>query len=303
MKCKGFLVIDLIKVFIKVVENSNFTKAGKALNMAPSSIARSIDNLENILKVTLFRRSTRQLTLTEEGQYFLDGAASLLEESERLIISTSQIHDQRRQCIKISVFESFGNLIVCPLIPKFLALYPDAQIDIELENRLVDLHAENIDLAIRIGHPMDSSLHARKLMNNDTLLCASPNYLAQHGSPQRPSELINHNCLLINYDRQKSSWYFQRDDDTVKVNVSGNFKSRSGSPLLTAAINDCGILLLSSWMLTDYINKGQLLPCLPEWKALQHELDSGEIYLLWKKDKFPSPFVRKFIDYLVSEIK
>lgn len=296
-------MIDLIKIFIKVVENSNFTKAGKALNMAPSSIARNIDNLENILNVTLFKRSTRQLTLTDEGNYFLEGAINLLEESERLIVSTSHIHDQRLQTIKISVFESFGNLVICPLIPKFLQLHPEAQIEIELENRLVDLHAENINLAIRIGHPMDSSLHARKLMNDGALLCASPQYLAKHGKPQIPEDLAKHNCLLINYDRQISSWFFHRKGKTTKVNVSGNFKSRSGSPLLTAALNDCGILLLSSWMLPDHINDNKLVPCLTDWRASQHEQDNDEIYLLWKKDKFPSPLLRKFIDFLVKEIK
>ncbi len=204
-------MLDLIRIFDQVVESGSFSKAGHALHMAPSSIARNIDNLEEKIQTTLFKRSTRQLILTEEGLYFHQKSIQLLQDSDKLLSEMKGSNEEPEGMLRISVFESFGNLVLASFIPEFLALYPKVQIELELDNKVVDLNSENIDIAIRIGTPQDSRLKARKLMVNYTSLVASPTYLAKYHSINKPDDLHDHNCLLISHERQRNHWFFKKE--------------------------------------------------------------------------------------------
>ncbi|MGF1724835.1 LysR family transcriptional regulator [Photobacterium nomapromontoriensis] len=296
-------MLELIRVFTQVVTSGSFSKAGQALKMAPSSVARNIDNLEQQLQVTLFKRSTRQLLLTEEGEYFLIGATKLMNDADLLIRSMDKTNAIPSGSLRISVFESFGNLIISPILPAFLERYPMINVDIDLNNKMVDMNVENIDLAIRIGKPADSSLNGRMLMTNHTTLCASPDYLKRHGEPQTPEDISEHNCLLLSHDRQRNYWHFSQKKQHKKIPVQGNLCSRGGSPLMAAALGGGGILLLSSWMVDDLIAEGKLQQVLPDWIASQHEHSSGEIYAVYRGSKYPQPQIRAFLDFLVDAIK
>jgi len=296
-------VLNLIRVFIKVIETGSFSKAGAVLKMAPSSVARNIDSLEQELGTTLIKRSTRKLVLTEEGQQFLEGAEKLLSQADQLKTSLSQVNEEPAGVLRISVFESFGRQIVSPILPEFLAKYPKVKIEINLDNQMVDLSRDNIDLGIRIGRPADSSLRARKLLNNYTWLCASPDYLAKAPPLTQPADLINHNCLLLSQDRQVTHWYFKKDKEKLKVAVNGNLSSKGGTPLLEAAVNGGGIVQMSQWMMLDLINAKQLEICLPHWKPSLHEDTSGEVYAVYLGNKFLRPALRAFIDFLVMKLE
>jgi len=273
------------------------------LNMAPSSVARNIDNLERDFNATLLKRSTRQLLLTEAGEQFLAGARKLLSDEAALKASLSEQDKQPEGVLRISVFEGFGRVKVCPILSGFLAKYPQVQIEIDLDNQLVDLHSENVDIAIRIGTPVDSSLHARMLMANQTLLCASPGYLAQFGTPKKPDDLLQHNCLRLDRDRQRTYWHFRKAKQYKKVAVHGNLISRGGTPILEAAIHDGGIVQLSSWMMDNLVADGTLVRCLPDWQPSLSEHSSGDIYALYSGGKHMRPVIRAFIDYLVQALK
>jgi len=296
-------VLNRIKVFIKVIDTGSFSKAGIVLNMAPSSIARKIDSLEHELGTTLIKRSTRKLTLTEDGYQFLQGAEQLLIEADQLKASIGQINKEPEGVLRISVFESFGRQIVSPLLPEFLQQYPKVKIEINLDNQMIDLNRENIDLGIRIGRPADSSLRARKLLTNHTWLCASPAYLAQTTPPIRPEDLANHNCLILSQERQRTYWYFKKDKKQIKVPVQGNLCSKGGTPLLEAAVNGGGIVLMSQWMMLDLINANKLRVCLPSWEPSMHQDSSGEVYAVYLGDKYLRPVLRVFIDFLVNKIE
>lgn len=292
-----------MRIFIKVVEFGSFSKAADVLNMAPSSVARNIDNLERDFNATLLKRSTRQLLLTEAGEQFLAGARKLLSDEASLKASLSEQDKQPEGVLRISVFEGFGRVKVCPILSGFLAKYPQVQIEIDLDNQLVDLHSENVDIAIRIGTPVDSSLHARMLMANQTLLCASPGYLAQFGTPKKPDDLLQHNCLRLDRDRQRTYWHFRKAKQYKKVAVHGNLISRGGTPILEAAIHDGGIVQLSSWMMDNLVADGTLVRCLPDWQPSLSEHSSGDIYALYSGGKHMRPVIRAFIDYLVQALK
>ncbi|MCG9730611.1 LysR family transcriptional regulator [Shewanella sp. Isolate13] len=295
-------MLNAMRIFIKVVELGSFSKAANVLNMAPSSVARNIDALEQDFNALLLKRSTRQLLLTEAGEQFLEGARKLVDDEERLKISLSEQDKQPEGTLRISVFEGFGRVKICPILPRFLTQYPKVKIEIDLDNRLVDLHSENVDIAIRIGKPADSSLHGRMLMANQTSLCASANYLKQFGTPKKPEDLQRHNCLLLDRDRQRTHWHFRKGKQYKKVPVSGNLTSRGGTPILEAAIHHGGIVQLSSWMMDDLIQKGNLVRCLPEWTPSLSEHSSGDIYALYRGGKHMRPAVRAFIDYLVLSL-
>ncbi|MBL4823357.1 MAG: LysR family transcriptional regulator [Colwellia sp.] len=294
-------MLKSVRIFLKVVEQGSFSKAGKILNMAPSSVTRAVDNLEYELKSELFKRSTRQLLLTDKGHFFLQGASNLVAESDSLLMSMTGASKEPEGSLRISVFESFGRLSVCPIIAEFLQKYPKITIEIELENKVVDLAAENIDLAIRIGTPKDSSLKFRHLMLNHTFVCASPDYLAKNENIAQPEDLAAHNCLLLNQQRQRAYWYFKKNRRNVKVLVSGNLKSKGGTPLLEAALCGLGVVQLSNWVISDYVKSGQLVVCLNDWQPLLHEQSSGNVYAVYKQGIYKNPNIRLFLDYLVDK--
>lgn len=296
-------MFELIKIFDQVVESGSFSQAGRALNMAPSSVARNIDNLESKVKASLFKRSTRQLILTEEGQYFYEQSVKILRDSDRLLEEMKGNQGAPEGVLRVSVFESFGNLCLTPLIPEFLERYPNIQVELELDNNVVDLNSENFDVAIRIGTPRDSRLKARHLLTNNALLVAAPSYIEKYGTIVQPEDLQHHNCLLIHHERQRNYWYFKKKAANKKVLVTGNLISKGGSPLLHAALSGVGVLLLSDWMLKPYLVNGQLRVLLPDWKSMHSEQGSGEIFAIYKNTQYPRPHVRLFINFLVEKLE
>jgi DNA-binding transcriptional LysR family regulator len=289
------------RIFLKVVELGSFSKAAKVLNMAPSSVTRAIDNLEHELKSELLKRSTRQLLLTDKGHVFLEGASNLVSDCDSLLMSMAGSSKEPEGSLRISVFESFGRLIVCPIIPDFLKKYPKITIEVELENKVLDLATENIDLAIRIGTPKDSNLKFRNIIPNHTFVCASQDYLATNGTIEQPEDLSLHNCLVLNQERQRTYWHFKKSRRNVKVLVSGNLKSKGGTPLLEAALCGLGVAQLSNWIVSDYVKSGQLVVCLRDWEPLLNEQSSGSVYAVYKQGIYKNPNIKLFLDYLVEK--
>jgi len=295
-------MLQSARIFIKVMDSGSFSKAAQALKMAPSSVTRHVDKLEESLEITLIKRSTRTLTLTEQGEVFLAQVRKLVEEADSLFSSFKQENTEPQGQLKLSVFESFGERYLCPLIPKFLAQYPKIVLDIQIDGRVVNLQKDNFDLAIRIGRPEDSNLKYRKLLSNETMTCASPAYLQEYGAPKTPEDLTSHNCLALRRDRQITVWHFQNSTRTKQINVQGNLSSRGGTPLLEAALQDVGIVQLPHWMVTPYIKNKKLVQCLPDWESSLYADGSGEVYIVYPNQSFTKPAVRSFIDFIVAII-
>lgn len=300
-------MLDLIRIFLKVADLGSFSKTGQVLHLAPSSITRSINKLEAELDVRLFKRSTRALVLTEEGHQFYQRAGHLLDEADGLVSSMQGSRSEPEGRLRISAFEGFGRAFISPLLPEFLSRCPKVTIELELDNQIVDLNSENVDLGIRIGLPSDSNLNARLLLANKTILCASPSYLKKHGIPTIPEDLSEHNCLTLNRDRQRTYWHFRntnshKQSEYKKIIVDGNITSKGGTPLVEAAVNHGGIVLISSWMVKDLIKEGKLVSCLPDWQGSLFEESSGVIYAVYQGNKYLKPSLRVFIDFMVEKL-
>ena len=228
--------------------------------------------------------------------------AKILVDANKLISEMKGDRSEPQGVLRISVFESFGNLVIAPILPRFLAQYPKVTVEIDLNNDLVDLHRENIDVAIRIGTPQDSNLKARRLMPNLTSLVATPEYLASHPVIEQPDDIQHHNCLLISHCRKRHYFYCSNGGELQRVPVTGNLISKGGSPLLSAALSGSGLLLLSTWMVEPYLKTQQLIEVLPNWITRSSAEGSGEIFAIYKGMEYPKPHVRAWLDFLIKEI-
>ncbi|MGL1921258.1 MAG: LysR family transcriptional regulator [Hyphomicrobiales bacterium] len=295
-------MLDTVKIFLKVVELGSFSQTAKVLNMAPSSIARAIDGLENDLQTTLFKRSTRKLILTDKGHLFLLGAGKLLADMDAIRSDLTDQKNEPQGRLRISAFETYGRLIICPLLPKFLEKYPHVSIEFELENRMCDLAAENIDIGIRIGTPVNSNLKSRILAPLETRVFAAPKYLRKHPKITEPKDLATHNCLTFTRDHVATYWHFERGNECEKIQVRGNLASKGGSVLLQTALAGLGVVLMSDWLVGKHVEQGQLMPCLEDWQASLSTGNKSQIYLVYQDATFPNPLVRLFIDFLIANI-
>lgn len=295
-------MLDELRIFVKCAECGSFSRASRALGFSPSSVSRSVGKLESRLAAKLFKRSTRQVALTDAGQNFLAGARKVLSELDDALAMIHAPQKEAEGSLKISVFETFGRLRICPLIPGFLHANPKVRIELMLDNQVVDLYRDEVDLAIRIGRPEDSRLKARKLMTNQMRLCASRVYLQKHGEPANPRVLRDHNCLVLNHGRQITWWHFHKKHDYQKVQVSGNVNSVGGTPLLEAARQGIGITMLADWMVADDIDNGTLASILPAWQPSLYAGGSGDIYAVFLNDRYMKPALRSFVEYLCDQI-
>lgn len=202
--------------------------------------------------------------------------------------------------LRISVFESFGRLCVCPSVPDFLMQHPKIRLELLLDNQLADLYKDEIDLAIRIGRPRDSRLKARRLVENRMRLCATPEYLARHGIPTKPDDLADHNCLVLSRSRRIAWWHFRQGEHAQKVQVSGSLMSIGGTPLLEAGIQGAGLIMLPEWMVASYIHSGVLVGVLEKWEPSIYQSGSGGVYAVYLDDPKTKPIIRSFIDHLLT---
>ncbi len=295
-------MLEAIRIFIKSAECGSFSRAGAVLGISPSSVSRQIDKLEKDLATKLFKRSTRHLVLTDSGESFLEKVTKTMSDLEAVFTATRSAPDTIAGELRISVFESFGRLRICPAIPGFLTLYPEIKLELLLDNQLADLYKDNIDLAIRIGRPEDSRLKARKLMENRMLLCASPAYLARCGLPAKPHDLADHNCLVLSGGRRITWWHFRRGEEVEKIQVSGNLTSGGGTPLLEAAIHGVGLVLLAEWIVGCHINAGNLINLMEQWEPSLYENGSSDVYAVYLDNPNTKPAIRAFLDHLLVSL-
>lgn len=294
-------MLDSITVFLKVNALGNFAAAARALNLAPSSVTRQIEKLEQTLGQRLFHRTTRSLNLTDAGKIFLEEASQIEEHWQQARLRL-QFSEEPAGNLNISVFESFGRLYVSPIAVAFVQRYPRVNLNLQLDDRIVDLHRDNIDIAIRSGRPGDSGLKARLLSRKQLLLVATPDYLQRHGTPQHPSELQHHNCLSFNRHHTQQHWFFRKGNEQSKVAVSGNFTAVGGDPVLRAALAGLGIAITAEWMKEHEDYRGNLVPVLGDWQVSLTEEDSTGIFALYKNDPFQRPAVSAFLDWLTARI-
>jgi DNA-binding transcriptional LysR family regulator len=285
-----------LQAFVAVVEAGSFTAAADRLGMAKSAISRRMTALESRLGVQLLQRTTRRLNLTDTGRSFYERSARILADLEEAEAAVHQEHGELRGVLRVALPLSFGTRHMCGPIAEFASLHPKVTFDLDLNDRRVDLVREGADLALRIGRLEDSSLIARRLFDSHTVVCASPDYLAQHGQPQTPEELRDHKCLVYGNLADPARWA-ARDANDVEhaVDVHAVLTSTSGDFLSQLAANGMGIVIQPTFIAGDLIKSGDLVPILTDyqWPVVP-------AYAVYPPTRHLSFRVRTFIDFLVA---
>jgi DNA-binding transcriptional LysR family regulator len=285
-------------IFAKVVDEGSFSAAAALLNLTPSAISKQISRLEDRLGVRLLHRTTRRLSLTEEGNAFYQGCVRVLADIEEAERSVTQMRAAPRGTLLVNASIAFAQRQIVPLIPEFLARYPHIRVRMTLSDTVVDLVEEGVDVAIRIAEMADSSMIARKLAPHRRVVCASPTYLEKHGTPATPDDLIHHNCLALSLRSSLNEWEFEGPEGHRTVRVSGNFEANNVEALRKAAVAGLGLLRITSFAVAADIKLGRLVPvltdCMPE--------ERSSVFVVYPHNRHLSPKVRAFVDFLVETI-
>ena len=287
-----------LALFAAVVEHGSFSGAGRALDMSPSAVSRAVDRIEARLGVRLLLRSTRALSLTAEGQAYLQAARRILADLDD---AEQQIADKGvpRGRLRISAALSHGRLCVVPLLGDFAALYPHILIDFALTDMLVDVAGGEADVAIRFGPLSDSSLTARKLGETRRVIVASPEYLAAQGVPEVPEDLHRFNCLNFNFRRVEPVWPFRRDGRDFALSVKGSVEANNGETLGQLAAAGVGIARVGSFSVAAEIESGRLVPVLEAFNPGDVEL----IHAVFVGGASTPARVRVFVDFLAARLR
>ncbi len=295
--------VKTMRLFLSVVQIGSLSGAGRQSGLSPASVSRQITALEDDLGVRLLNRTTRRLSLTEAGKSYLERAERLLQDIDEMRDAVSQLSVRPRGTLRIQSRISLGTQHVAPLIPAFLAQYPDLKIDLWLTDTDLDLSEHGIDLAIRTGNLGDSTLIGRRLASSPRVVCASPEYWAQHGSPTTPEALMDHNCLTYRFEFGTAAalWQFRNvEGRSTNLQVAGNFQTNNGQALRLATLSGLGVALLPAWSVKEHLMDGTLERVLSDYETTVSDLDFG-IYAVYLSRRNLSVKIRLFIDHLSTE--
>ncbi len=286
-----------MKTFNAVVDAGSFVKAADALDMSKAAVSRYVVDMETRLGVRLLHRTTRRLSLTDEGQVFYARSKELLDELQEAEDEVTSRSAAASGLLRINAPFSFGILHLAPLWGAFRAQNPAVTLDITLTDRMVDLVDEGYDVAIRIATLDNSTLVSKQLATTRVVLCASPQYLALHGTPQHPGELVGHAVISYSYFSTKDEWRFFGPEGPVQVQTNPCIHANNGDTCRAAALAHQGIILQPSFLVGQDLAHGTLVELMPQYRAA--ELG---IYAVYPTRKHVSAKVRVLIDFMAAHL-
>lgn len=283
--------------FVRVVDAKGFSAAAPALGLSPSAVSKLVTRLEARLGVRLLQRTTRTLHLTQEGEAFYESARRIVDEIEAL---ESRIVDGRgtpQGLLRVTTSLAFATHQLTPILAEFLARYPAIQFALLPTDRLVDMVEEGVDIAIRIGRLADTSFMARRIGEDKRVICASPDYLARHGTPRRPQDLLRHECILSRERAYLNRWSFRIEDEIREIEVGGRLSVDEGDAQLQLALQGIGIVRLTRLTVAQAVRAGRLVSLLPDFSAEQ-PLPINAVY---PHRRHLAPKVPAFVDFLIEK--
>ena len=292
--------LDNIRTFVRVYELGSMSAAGRDLRISPAVTSSRISQLEEHLSVRLFQRTTRSLTPTEQGKAFYVGAAEVLEAVENAEAQVVNLTDNPKGALYVAAPLGVGRRLIAPLVPGFLAEYPEVKIRLRLTDRKVDLTTEGLDLSFFLGQPEDSNLRIRKVADVERVLCASPSYVAARGNPASGDELLsgNHECLNLRFPgAPEFQWRLTTPDGPKRFPVTGRYESDDGDVLTDWALAGHGIVMKPIFEVADHIKAGRLVPV-----ATQTPPEPIQMACLFTHRRRQDPKTRLFMEYVIARI-
>lgn len=288
-----------IALFLRVVDLGSISAAARSLDLSSAVASQRLQRLEKGLNVRLLHRTTRRLHPTPEGLALAEQGRDLVEGLEALTQDLRGSAENVTGTLRVTLPHSFGRQYISPLLPEFLNRYPRLNLDVGLSDQVVDLVGEGYDLGIRIGILEDSSLVARRLADDRRVLCATADYLDRHGTPQRPGDLADHECLVLASQRRRQDLWRLTDKQgqSETVQVSGRIRSNQGELLTEAVLGGLGIAQHSVWHIHEHLSSGRLKVVLPEYR-----LAETGIHAVMPQRRLVPPRVRAFVTFLEERL-
>ena len=291
-------VVAAFRVFVRVAEARSFSAVAREMGTTQPAVSRQVAGLEEHLGARLIQRTTRSLTLTEDGRDLLGHARRVLDSVEEAEASVGRRHTLPGGLVRLGTSSTFGRLYVAPRIPRLLERYPELAIELLMTDGVSDIVAEGIDVAIRIGAVQDSSLVSRKIGSSRRVTVASAACIAAHGEPRAPSDLARLPCVIFTGIATPATWHFQGVGGTVAVDVTGRFRTDSGEGMREAVLAGLGFAVLPIWFFDTELTDGRLQPVLTDW-----EPPRGAISAVYPSRRNLAPRTRAVIDYFLDEFR
>ena len=285
-------------VFTKVVDNGSFSAAAETLGVSKSAVSKKVAELEDRLGVRLLHRTTRRLNLTAEGAIYYKHSSRIVADIEAAEWSVTRHHAEPSGRVRVTASTSFGNAHLMPALTAFMKLYPKVTVEALFEDRIIDIIGEGIDIAIRLAVMRDSSLVARKLAPYRQVVCATPEYWAEHGQPRTPEDLRHHDCLIYTHLMTSNTWRFQVGNRIVPVRVEGRLAVNNGDALRAAALTGAGVYMGPNFIVGDDIFVGRLIPVLGRYMARDRA-----VYAVYPHRRHLPLKVRALVDFLSERFR
>lgn len=285
-----------MQALVRVVECGSFAEAARRMGVSAPMVTKYIGHLEHALGSRLLNRSTHSLSLTDSGHAYYQRCVQLLEDIDEAEAIAGAQSATPRGSLRMSVSSDFGVNHLGPVLLEYSRQHPDVRIEVSVSNHLVDLVEEGFDLAVRITTQLRTNLVARKLASSNLIVCAAPAYLARHGVPQIPENLVHHNCLSFSDPSLATEqWRFEREGRASVVKATGSLRASSNELLKLAALQGQGIVLQPSFNVGEELRNGSLVPLLTE-----HDAGALGIFVVYPNRKHQTAKVRSFIDTLIG---
>lgn len=292
--------LQALNIFLEVMAHLSFTEVANKRKVAPSSISRTISNLEESLQIKLFQRSTRKLRPTEAGVIYFEKISSVLDELDVARQAARDSSNEPQGTLRVTVSTVFGQMYIVPLLPILFEKYPSLKIELILTDAYLDLIEERIDVSVRLGTLQDSSYISRKLKNLEFCICASPEYIKRFGKPDHPFQIQEHNCLLFPRSGYNTNWLFTDSHKQVtEIAINGNCTITNSGAIKQGTISGIGLSLLPDWLVQEDIKKGLLVKLFKDYKVTATDYNSA-IWLLYPSRHYIPLKTQVFISYLMQ---
>ena len=292
-----------LKAFCLVASNGGFSAAARHLGVATSSVSRLVDALELRLGAPLLNRSTRSITLTDGGRHYYEHAMQILAALDEADDAASGRDSEAVGVLRVAAPVTLAIRTIGPMLPELARRYPKMALDMRLSDNYTNMVDEAIDLAIRIGTPeRQPNLIARKLAGHRRHICASPEYLRQHGRPHAPVDLTSHNCLQFSYGASRQTWKLRRGGQEAEIEVHGSLSVNNSEMLRQAALSGLGLALLPAWLIHQDLEQGMLVPVLDLYETNPGDMDVG-IYAVYPASRRGSVKIRVFTELLTAALQ
>ncbi len=286
--------------YILVVTEGSFTGAAKKLNVTPSALSKLITRLEQALNCKLVERTTRKLIITQAGQKVYDQAMVMMNAAQQAVEVSQSEHLEPRGSLTVAAPEAFLNSVLQPHVTTFLHLYPEIQLKLRVADGEIDLFRDGIDIAFKLTDKPDENLVLKEIGTTNLVLCASPKYLAERGTPIHPTELSMHDCLYLAETARDNIWEFARDDAFFTISVSGRYAVNHSQMRLSGVKNHFGIGIFHDFVVQQALDNGEVVKVLPEWtiKSNYH----GVIAMQYLQTQYMPTRLRVFIDFINAKL-